>query len=93
MVRQRDPQPYKTSSQYKDPDGGSKLLFALICFGIVVLLVAIIFFYSISPEGIDEETLCPESGPTGVTAMLIDISDKPDNTQKARFESELEKNK
>ena len=90
MPRQRNHSPNKKFS-FNGPNskGDYVKLISLVGFIILAFATLGIALY-FQPEGFDEKTYCPESGHSGVTAILVDISDEPTTSQIARFESEFE---
>ncbi len=62
----------------------------IIIFGIVGLLVLSVgLLFVFKPETINQEDYCPKSGPYGVTALVIDISDPLSASQELALFSSL----
>ena len=64
---------------------------SLLPFGVGgLILVAVFGFMIIQPPPTDPKTFCPnDTTNIGMTALLIDVSDKLSNSQVARLENEL----
>lgn len=76
----------------RDDESSIFSLSAIVKILIVFLLaVGVYVFYSTIPPEIDLNTFCPKKGkPTAATIILLDISDAPSDSQKVRFNSEME---
>ena len=70
--------------------GGSSIG-SLVPFGLGGIILAVVVGYMIiQPPPTDPKTFCPQdTSHIGMTALLIDVSDKITNSQVARLENEL----
>ena len=81
----------RSSVQRTSKRKGGTSIGSLIPFGLgSIILAAVVGYMIIQPPPTDPKTFCPQDNSNiGMTALLIDVSDKITNSQVARLENEL----
>ena len=72
-------------SQKKENNFSTKMIVGA---GVLILMILIAFII-MKPEPINSADFCPDSGPKGTTALLIDLSDPLSPSQEQKLINEL----